>query len=42
MHFAPNSVLGLHQTPGPQLFMVVAGEGWVRVEGEEPIPIRAG
>ncbi|SDX41861.1 hypothetical protein SAMN05444487_11718 [Marininema mesophilum] len=42
IHFSQKSLLGLHVTPGPQLFMVVVGEGWVRTKDTKSIPIRAG
>jgi quercetin dioxygenase-like cupin family protein len=33
-HVEPGGVVGFHEATFPQLFMVVAGEGWVR--GAEP------
>jgi hypothetical protein len=30
MHIGPGGVVGFHQATVPQLFVVVAGEGWVR------------
>ena len=38
----PGGVLGLHPAVGPQLFLVVAGEGRVRGAEEELLPIAAG
>ena len=38
----PGGTLGMHPTGVDQVFLVVAGEGWTRVEGEERIPIVAG
>ena len=35
-------VIGYHQTVGPQLFLVVQGEGWVRGESPERYSIQAG
>ena len=35
-------VIGYHQATLPQLFLVVQGQGWVRGEDSERIPIRAG
>lgn len=35
-------VIGYHQATVPQLFLVVKGEGWVRSESNERIPIYAG
>ena len=34
MHLNAGGLVGNHQAAGPQLFLVVRGEGWVR--GEEP------
>jgi quercetin dioxygenase-like cupin family protein len=31
----PGGVLGEHEAIGPQLFLVVDGEGWVRAGGEQ-------
>lgn len=40
-YVSPGGLLGLHPTRHWQLFCVVAGQGWVRVDGEERQPIRA-
>jgi quercetin dioxygenase-like cupin family protein len=40
-YVAPGGVLGLHPTRFWQLFYVVEGDGWVRVDGGERQPIRA-
>lgn len=37
-----NGVLGYHQAPVPQLFMVVNGEGWVRGADQKQMPISSG
>jgi quercetin dioxygenase-like cupin family protein len=42
MHIGPDGVVGFHQADPAQLFLVVAGEGWVRSENPEPVPIQAG
>lgn len=42
MVLAANGLVGYHQTVSNQLFMVVAGEGWVRGESEQEHPISAG
>ncbi|MGD8189944.1 cupin [Brevibacillus ginsengisoli] len=42
MHIGENGVVGYHQAVTPQMFLVVAGEGWVRGEEQERTPIRAG
>ena len=41
IQLAPGGIVGAHKAVGPQLFLVVAGEGWVRANGER-IPVRAG
>lgn len=40
-YVSPGGVLGLHPTRFWQVFCVVAGEGWVRVRGEERQRIEA-
>jgi len=42
IHLAPGGGVGHHPAVGPQLFLVVAGAGWVRGEDGERRPIRAG
>ena len=42
MHIAPAGVVGYHQATHNQLFLVVAGQGWVRGESPERTPIAAG
>lgn len=42
MHFSSDSVLGIHPATCPQLFLVVDGEGWVRVANEEKIAVQKG
>jgi quercetin dioxygenase-like cupin family protein len=37
----PGGLVGAHKAVGPQLFLVVAGDGWVRANGER-VPVRAG
>jgi hypothetical protein len=37
-----NSVIGYHQASIPQLFLAVQGQGWVRGEAQERIPIMTG
>lgn len=41
-HFNAESVVGFHPAGGPQLMMVVSGEGWVRREEDERTPIYPG
>ncbi len=42
MAIGPDGNVGFHRAAAPQLFLVVQGEGWVRGESEERIPVRAG
>ena len=38
----PHGVIGFHQAGGPQVLFVIQGEGWVRSESPEPIPVTVG
>jgi quercetin dioxygenase-like cupin family protein len=42
MHFTPGDHVGHHQAIVPQLFAVVAGEGWVQDASRHDIAISAG
>jgi quercetin dioxygenase-like cupin family protein len=42
MYLAADGLVGYHQATENQLFLVVQGEGWVRGEADERIPIVAG
>lgn len=42
MHFAAGDHVGYHQAVIPQLFAVVAGEGWVQDESRKDVAISAG
>jgi len=42
MYLEAGGVIGHHQATIPQLFAVVEGEGWVRGESGERIPIHKG
>ena len=42
MHVAPEGVIGFHEATVDQLFLVVAGSGWVRGEEAERTAIEAG
>lgn len=42
MHISPGGLVGYHQADGPQLFLVVRGEGWVRSGNPSRVPISAG
>lgn len=41
-YLSSGGVIGYHQAVGPQLFLVVQGEGWVRGESIERISVQAG
>lgn len=41
-YLAANGMIGYHQAAASQLFLVVQGEGWVRGESPDRMPIRAG
>jgi hypothetical protein len=38
----PHGSIGYHQATVPQLFLVVQGDGWVRGQSPERIPIQSG
>lgn len=42
MHFDPRGSIGGHNLTSPQIFLVVEGEGWVKSNHPEPIPVRIG
>ena len=42
MYIGPGGTVGYHPAASPQLFLVVQGEGWVRGEAEEQVPIHSG
>ncbi|MDY0944259.1 cupin domain-containing protein [Priestia megaterium] len=42
MYIDPKGILGYHQAPVSQLFVVVQGEGWVTGEDQKQINIKAG
>ncbi len=42
LRLGPGGLIGGHPAGGDQLFLVVQGDGWVRVEDGEPEPIAAG
>lgn len=41
-HVEPGGTVGYHPAVGPQLFMVISGEGWVEGPERKPRPIYAG
>jgi hypothetical protein len=42
MYLGPGELVRYHPAATYQLFAVIAGDGWVRGEGAERVPIRAG
>lgn len=42
MHIEANGVVGYHQAPVPQLYIVVEGEGWVEGEDKKRIALNQG
>ncbi|MGD6843784.1 cupin domain-containing protein [Bacillus infantis] len=42
MQLKEDSVLGMHPAVGPQLFLIVSGEGWVRSADGERIAVDPG
>lgn len=42
IHIQAGGKLGYHQAVTPQLFLLVKGEGWVRGENDEQVPVREG
>jgi quercetin dioxygenase-like cupin family protein len=42
LNIEPRGVVGLHEAPAPQLFLVVQGEGWICSEKEEKLHVRSG
>ncbi|ULO06555.1 cupin [Paenibacillus sp. 19GGS1-52] len=42
MHLGEKGVIGWHQAPVAQLFLVVNGEGWVRAGQTAEVPISVG
>jgi quercetin dioxygenase-like cupin family protein len=42
MCIEPNGIVGLHEAPIPQLFLVVQGEGWVRVQNGSKVLVKMG
>jgi quercetin dioxygenase-like cupin family protein len=41
MYIGPGGTIGYHPAATPQLFLVVQGEGWVRGETAEQVPIHS-
>jgi quercetin dioxygenase-like cupin family protein len=42
LYLGPGGLVGYHPAATYQLFAVIEGDGWVRADGSERIPIRAG
>lgn len=42
MYIEPGGVVGMHEAPVPQLFIVIQGEGWVCGEDQEKVLIKTG
>lgn len=42
MHLESNGVIGFHQATVRQLLLVVAGEGWVRGDAPQSLPVGVG
>lgn len=41
-YLGPNGGIGYHQAVVPQLLLIMQGEGWVRDEASDRIPIKVG
>jgi len=39
MHFDPHGSIGGHYLTNPQIFLIVEGDGWVKSNNPEPIPV---
>jgi len=42
MYIEPGGVVGMHEAPVPQLFIVILGEGWVCGADKEKVFLKAG
>lgn len=42
MYLDANGVVGMHPATVRQLFLVIEGEGWVRIEGSEKVRVSKG
>jgi quercetin dioxygenase-like cupin family protein len=42
MHFDPRGLIGGHYLTSPQIFLVAEGDGWVKSNNLEPIPVIMG
>lgn len=42
MYVESNGLIGRHEAPVPQLFIVIEGEGWVQGESDEKVELQKG
>ncbi|MFX4302707.1 cupin domain-containing protein [Alicyclobacillus tolerans] len=42
MYLEPNGIVGFHEASCPQLLLVVSGNGWVRCDADELVPVGIG
>jgi len=42
IYIEPGGVVGMHEAPVPQLFIVIQGEGWICGENQEKIILKVG
>jgi quercetin dioxygenase-like cupin family protein len=42
IYIEPNGVVGYHEAPVPQLFLIVQGQGWVTSENREKVFVTQG
>ncbi|MGM9985850.1 MAG: cupin domain-containing protein [Bacillaceae bacterium] len=42
IHIEPNGIVGYHEAPIPQLFIVIQGEGWIRGKDNKKRIIQTG
>ena len=42
MYVEANGLIGRHEAPVPQLFIVIEGEGWVQGENDEKVKLQKG
>jgi len=42
IYIEPGGVVGMHEAPVPQLFIVIQGEGWICGEDKEKVIIKTG
>ena len=42
MYVEANGLIGRHEAPVPQLFIVIEGDGWIQGESDEKIELKKG